>query len=102
MSFGSLPVTPTGTEVPLVPVNKWVKSDGVMTKTYQFRLPEQRNAFVKQLLDHELEVQHSAVMTVEEETVTLKLQTKDVRQVTELDKEYGKWADALFKDVVMT
>lgn len=100
MTFGSLPVMPKDADVPLIPVNKWSKADGTLKKTYQFRLVSQRNDFVKQLLDHEVEVNHNAQILVEEEAVTVKLQTKDIKQITELDKEYAKWADELYKDVV--
>jgi len=100
MSFGGLPVIPQATDVPLIAVNKWSKKDGSLQKTYTFRLQEQRNDFVKQLLDHEAEVGHHASIHVTEEAVTLNLQTKDIGEVTELDKEYAKWADELYKDVV--
>lgn len=100
MTFGGLPVMPREADVPLIPVNKWTKTDGTLKKSYQFRLMDQRNSFVKQLLDHEIEVNHNASISIDEDIVVLKLQTKDIKQITELDKEYAKWADELYKDVV--
>ena len=43
---------------------------------------------------------HFLTGMIEEENVTINLQTKDIGQVTELDKEYSKWADELYKDIV--
>ena len=100
MSFGRLPVMPKDAEVPLIPVNKWTKSDGSLKKSYTFRLGSQRNDFLRQLLDHEEEVGHHTRLYVEEGKVTVTLQTADIEQVTELDKEFSKWLDELFREVV--
>ena len=40
-------------------------------------------------------------MVINEGFVVLMLQTKDIEKVTELDKEYAKYADAVYKDVVL-
>ena len=100
MTFGSLPVSPRASDVPVIPVNKWVKDGKTLVKTYNFRLQEQRNDFVKQLLDHEVEVGHNADISITEGGVSIRLQTKDIGEVTELDKEYAKWTDELYRDVV--
>ena len=99
MTFGGLPVSPTTPQLPVIPVNKWTKSEGSLLKKYYFRLGEQRNSFVKQVLDHEDEVGHHADITITEDSVSLRLQTKNLEQVTELDKEFAKWADVTYKDV---
>lgn len=100
MDFGRLPVMPRGKDVPVIATDKWKKSENSLIKTYKFISNELRNDFVRQLLIHEENVGHHATMTVQSETVTLTLKTHDVDQVTELDKEYAKHADELFKDVV--
>ena len=100
MDFGRLPVMPRGRDVPVIATDKWKKSENSLIKTYKFLSNELRNDFVRQLLIHEESVGHHATMTIQHETVTLTLQTKDVEQVTELDKEYARHADELFKDVV--
>jgi pterin-4a-carbinolamine dehydratase len=41
-------------------------------------------------------------MIIKEETIQVELLTKNVEQVTELDKEYAKYADDVFKDIVYT
>lgn len=100
MDFGRLPVMPRGRDVPLVPSARWEKSNNSLVKTYEFISKDLRNDFVRQILMHEEDVGHYALMTIREDTVMLVLQTKDVKQITELDKEYASVADELFKDVV--
>lgn len=100
MDFGRLPILPRESDVPLITSNKWSKKDNSLVKTYNFRFKDQRNDFVRQILIYEEEVGHHAVITIREDSVSLVLQTRDVDQITELDKEYSKASDELFKDVV--
>ena len=93
MSFGRLPI---------VPVDRWklVDSPKRLHKAYKFISNELRNAFVEGLFEYEKKIGHNAKMVIEEYIVTLDVYTKDIDQVTELDKEYAKYADILFKDIV--
>jgi pterin-4a-carbinolamine dehydratase len=100
MQFGRLPVMPRGKDVPVIPVNKWDTSENSLMKTFSFISIELRNDFVRQLLAHEEKVRHNATISVQADTVTLSLQTHDLKQVTELDKEYAHHADEIYKDVV--
>lgn len=100
MDLGHLPVMPRGRDVPVVATNRWEKTDNSLIKTYKFISNELRNDFVRQLLIHEERAGHHATMTIQHETVTLTLQTHNLEQVTELDKEFSKAADELYKDVV--
>ena len=59
-----------------------------------------RSAFVAGLFEYEAKTQHNATITIDEGEVTLDVRTKDVDQITELDKEYAAWADELYRDVV--
>jgi pterin-4a-carbinolamine dehydratase len=95
-----LPVKPVSPDVPVIVTNKWVSKDGRLFKTYRFREVEERNLFVKLLLDHEQEVRHNARITVDEDYVDISVWTKDVNSVTELDKEYAKHADSVYKEVL--
>jgi len=97
---GVLPVEPREAFLPIVPMNIWKKSQEQYIKKYEFREQKQRNEFIKQLLDYEDEVGHNAKMVINEDVVVVMLQTKDIDRVTELDKEYAKYADAVYKDVV--
>lgn len=100
MDFGRLPVMPRGRDVPVIATDKWKKLGNSLTKTYKFISNELRNDFVRQLLIHEETAGHNATMKIQSEVVTLVLQTHDIEQVTELDKEYARAADELYKDVV--
>ena len=102
MSFGRLPIIPTKDDLAIIPVNKWEKKESPvrLQKTFLFRDVSLRNRFLQELLDHEQEVGHHAKITLDKESVVVELRTKDVNQVTELDKEYSRFADLAFKDVV--
>jgi len=102
MVFGKLPITPLSSGVAIIPVDRWetVESPKRLRKTYKFISNELRNAFVEGIFDYEKKVGHNAKITVEEDKVTLDVYTKDVDQITELDREYAEYADVLFKDIV--
>lgn len=100
MSFGALPVEPKEAEAPLMAVDRWREANGSLVKQYRFRRDGDRDLFLMSLLEYEREVKHNAVIVVEADTVSLKLTTHDVDRVTELDKEYARFADASFRDVV--
>ncbi len=104
MSLGRLPIDPKKVELPVVPMEKWVlKGDPKkLVKTFRFRRPGDRNMMINALLEYEEEVKHNADMIIKEETIQVELLTKNVEQVTELDKEYAKYADDVFKDIVYT
>lgn len=100
MNFSRLPVIPSHSDTPIVPSNKWVKIENSLNKTYSFMLKKQKNDFIRQLLAREEDVGHYAIINITHDDVSLKLSTKDVEKITELDKEYAKWADELYKDIV--
>lgn len=100
MIKGTLPVDPVEAFLPVVPMNTWKKSQDSYVKKFEFRLQEQRDMFIKNLLNYEADVGHHAKMVINKDLVVLMLQTKDVNIVTELDKEYAKHADSVYKDVV--
>ena len=97
MTFGRLPIQPTEAGTAIIPVDRWekVKSPLRLRKTFKFMSQEKRNSFVQGLFEHEEKTQHNAVITIDEDQVTLDIRTKDVDQITELDKEYAKYADVL-------
>jgi pterin-4a-carbinolamine dehydratase len=100
MLFGALPVRATNPEAPVVPMDRWHEADGALYKTYRFRVPEWRDSFVSALLNYEREVQHNAQIRIDEGEVSLRVQTRTAERVTELDKEYARFADVVFKDLV--
>lgn len=102
MSFGKLPIVPLESGAAIIPVNKWetIESPKRLHKTYKFFSKEMRNNFVASLFEYESKTQHHAMITINEDEVTLDIRTKDLDQITELDKEYALFADVLFKDMV--
>lgn len=100
MEFGGLPVKPRQPEAPIVPMDRWREADGALYKTYKFRAPEARDRFIMALLNYEAEVQHNAQIRIDEGEVSLRVQTRTAERVTELDKEYARYADCVFKDLV--
>lgn len=99
-SVTKLPVNPKQAAQPVIPVDRWVKSANALVKTFTFRLKRQRNDFVEEVMKREVEVGHGPKAAIDDLSVTLTLQTRDVERVTELDKEFAKWSDELFRDVV--
>lgn len=102
MTFGKLPIAPLASGVAIIPVDRWetVDSPKRLHKAYKFISNNLRNTFVEGLFDYEKKIGHNAKITVEEYKVTLDVYTKDIDQITELDKEYAQYADVLFKDTV--
>ena len=102
MTFGRLPIKPIEGDIAIVAVDKWTTTSNPrsLKKSFRFMSIERRNAFVKKLLQYEAETLHNATMTIDESSVTVVLFTKDINTITELDKEYAKYADLLYKDIV--
>lgn len=100
MRFGALPVEPTEPEVPVIAVSRWKNQGNVLVKPFQFRRDGDRDRFLLQLLGYERKVGHHATIIIEEDRIIVRVSTHDVDRITELDKEYAKFADVLFRDVV--
>ena len=102
LSFGKLPIIPLPGGAAIIPIDRWetIDSPKRLHKSYKFISNELRNTFVIELFKYETDVGHNAMIAIDEYKVTLDVYTKDISQITELDKEYAKYADVLFKDVV--
>lgn len=101
MTFGKLPIKPIENDLAILPVEKWSKVDSPqrLRKKFRFRSQELRNEFVKEIFDYEIEKKHNATLTVDEDFVVVELRTKDIDQITEVDREFAKFLDELFKDI---
>jgi pterin-4a-carbinolamine dehydratase len=102
MQFGRPPINPKKIEIPIVPMNKWnvLKGPPRLSKTFLFRRPKDRSEFVKEMLDYEDKIGHNADIRLSESEVTIEIYTKDVERVTEVDKEYAKYSDEIYKEIV--
>lgn len=101
----SVPIIPVvnNQDTAVIAVEKWhAKNDPKrLCKTFRFRLFEQKRAFVVSLLNYEAEVSHSAAIKINvDDSVSIEVWTKDVEVISELDKEYAKYCDVLYKDIV--
>jgi len=99
MDFGRLPVSPRRAEAPVVAVDRWDDRDGRLVKAFRFRRPDDRATFVAELFAYEKEAGHHATMEIDEDSVTLRLFTRDTGKASELDREYARFADQLYRDV---
>jgi len=102
MQFGKNPIEPQKNQLPIIAMNKWnTFSDPIrLSRTYEFRRKEDRSLFIKDLLDYEDEIGHHADIFITEDTVRIELHTKDIDQITEIDKEYAKYSDETYKEIV--
>lgn len=96
-----MPISPSRANRPIVPLERWSTVDGVYVKTYHYQSLTHRNEMIKCLLKYEEDINHCASMHVDEKSLTLSLKTKTIDSITELDKEYAKYADQVFKDVIL-
>ncbi len=101
INFSKLPIEPLKNGAAIISVDKWEKvlSPIRLHKTFRFVSQEKRNEFIQELFEYEAKTQHNATIIIDENNVTLDIRTKDVDQITELDKEYAKFADVIFRDI---
>lgn len=84
----------------LVPQNKWLEKDNGIEKVFYFFDTKRRNRFLNFIFKYEEENKHHADILIKENYIKIRLKTKDINQVTELDKEFAKFADDSFIDVI--
>lgn len=102
MDFGAPPIKAQRPVPIIVPVEKWEEKGEPkrLMKKFEFRRGEDRVRFVTELLEYEQQIQHHGEMFIVEGAVILRLITKTIERITEQDREYANYADALFKDIV--
>lgn len=98
-----LPIRPQEPVLPLIPQSRWEMTrddQGYthLTKTFRFMNLADRNNFIRDMLVYEEEFEHASSMTINDMSVTLVITTKSIG-VTEIDKDYARYADETFKDV---
>lgn len=101
-NVNNMPVKPRPDGRVIIPTGRWESVDGRLEKTFRFSSSHIRSEFVRELLDYETSVGHHAVMMLDEKSVMLKLFTRDQNKISELDKEYAKHADLVYRDVTYT
>ncbi len=96
----NVPLSAREPEPVLMASERWMQLKGVgLRKRFTFRRSSDRLAFIGGLLTYEGNVKHHARMVVDEDTVTLTVATKNVDVPTELDREYARYSDLLYRDI---
>lgn len=98
----SLPLHPKKA-LPVFPQKSWKILDegGVkkLCRVFTFEDLQSRNFFLKSLLDYEIRVNHWAQVLIDNNLkLCVKLYTKDINNVTELDKEFASFLNTSFKE----
>lgn len=94
------PIIPKSDNSVVIPTAKWRVNDGKLEKTYRFISNATKNSFLRALLEYEEEIGHNATIVIDHEKVFLRLFTRDSDKISELDKEYARFADLVFRDVL--
>jgi pterin-4a-carbinolamine dehydratase len=91
-------------ELPITADYKWkvieIDSTKSLEKTFVFSDLQKRSYFVKEILEREAEINHFAQIEIFQSSVKVILQTKTINVITELDKEYAKFIDGVYKDLI--
>jgi len=92
--FCSVPVQPTQRD-------DWevVASPNRLNKTYEFENSQILKAFLLEMLDYQESVSHHGKFIVDYPKVTVEVYTHDLDDVTEIDLEWSKMADNIYRDV---
>lgn len=94
-----LPISPTKQRVPITAVKSWQHKENFLYKEYEFSSVEKRNRFITNVISYEEVKNHNAKIVIDGLKVGIKVTTKNVNKVTELDKEYSRAVDSFEKDV---
>lgn len=86
-------------KLPIKPTEAWISHSNFLKKTFVFEDLHSRNSFLYQLLAYEQEKNHSAEIFIKEKSVTIATSTLDLQKVTELDREYARSADLIYREV---
>ena len=69
-----------------------------LVREFTFANSESRNFFVTELLEYEATSNHHGEIRIKENSVTVAINTKVMKAITELDIEYKKQVDLIYKD----
>lgn len=88
---------------PVIPMNRWFFEEKKrLRKRLVFSSLETRNEFLTHLFNYEAVKQHHGEISVTGTTVEICVWTPNLDTVTDLDKEYCKHVDILYRDVNYT
>lgn len=88
-------------EVPIEPKkSEWkVTSDGEsLLRSFEFKKDSDLRNFVNDLLQMQEEMEHHGQILIDQKTVKVKIKTKTLNRITELDVEYASQLDKIYND----
>ncbi len=74
------------------------KSPNRLVKKFKFKKRKHLFNFVGDILEYENEKQHHGEITIRYKTVTVKVWTHDLNDITEVDTEYARTLNEIYKD----
>ena len=92
----------TSIEAPVVPYkNEWdtLKDPQRLVRRFKFDSQKVLKFFIDEILEHQEESRHHAQILIEYGSVTIEIYTHDINDITEIDIEWSKSADQIYKDV---
>ena len=94
----AVPIKPAE-QLPVKPIAAWTAADGALKKTFKFKDSDTRTSFLYQLLSYEQEKGHNAELVVRAKSVAVVVSTHELKSITELDREYTRAADVIYREV---
>ena len=74
------------------------KSPNRLVKKFKFKKRKHLHNFIEDILEYENETQHHAEIIIRYKTVTVKVWTHSLNDVTEADTEYARTLNEIYKD----
>ena len=74
------------------------KSPNRLVKKFKFKKRKHLFNFLEDVLEYENETQHHAEITIRYKTVTVKVWTHDLNDITDVDEEYARTLNEIYKD----
>lgn len=106
-----LPIQPIKPPV-LIAQNRWLlirdehKSIKYLQKEYDFTNIEKFSMFIHDIVDYQMQHNHFAEMQITYDVIKnlhivyIEVYTRNINQVTNLDKEFARYCDIVFKDLM--
>lgn len=69
-----------------------------LVKKFKFKKRKHLYNFVEDLLRYEDEKQHHASIKIQYKTVTIEVWTHDLKDITDMDKEYARMVNEIYED----
>ena len=70
-----------------------------MMKTYYFNFNKHLIYFITEVLQKANKINHHPVVLIDDNVIEIKLFTKDINDVTEVDIEYSKFIDEIYEEI---